>query len=94
MGGNVNLVLSNQKINGNIVVDSISELSMELKKSSYEGTINNLDNAKRIKLVLDKTSKIKLTGDSYVSELVDVDTRYSNIDFNGYKLYVDGKLIK
>ena len=67
---------------------------MELKKSSYEGTINNLDNAKRIKLVLDKTSKIKLTGDSYVSELVDVDTRYSNIDFNGYKLYVDGKLIK
>lgn len=93
-GGNVNLVLSNQKINGNIVVDSISELSMELKKSSYEGTINNLDNAKRIKLVLDKTSKIKLTGDSYVSELVDVDTRYSNIDFNGYKLYVDGKLIK
>ena len=93
-GGNVNLVLSNQKINGNIVVDSISELSMELKKSSYEGTINNLDNAKRIKLVLDKTSKIKLTGDSYVSELVDVDTRYSNIDFNGYKLFVDGKLIK
>lgn len=35
----------------------------------YEGTINSNNKAKSIKLVLDKTSKIKLTGDSYVSSL-------------------------
>ena len=41
-GGDVDLVLTNQKVNGNIVVDSISKLSMKLSKiSSYEGTINN-----------------------------------------------------
>ena len=58
------------------------------------GIINNSDSARRVVLSLDKSSKIKLMGDSYVSELVDVDTKYSNIDFNGYKLFVDGKLIK
>lgn len=59
----------------------------------YEGTINSNTKAKSIKLVLDKTSKIKLTRDSYVSSLDDSDTSYSNIDFNGYKLYVNGKAI-
>ncbi len=64
------------------------------KSSSYEGTINKNNEAKSIKVVLDKSSKIKLTGDSYISELTDSDTSYSNIDLNGYKLYVGGKLFK
>ena len=90
-GGDVTLKLINQKANGNIVVDSISKLAMNLtKSSSYEGTING-NNEGKVTLKLDKTSKIKLTGDSYVSSLEDADTTYSNIDLNGYKLYVDGK---
>lgn len=40
-------------------------------------------------LKLDKTSKIKLTTDTYVTSLEDVDKTYSNIDLNGYKLYVN-----
>ncbi len=39
------------------------------------------------------TSKIKLTGDFYITSLEDDDTTYSNIDFNGYKLYVNGVAI-
>lgn len=39
------------------------------------------------------TSKIKLTEDSYITSLEDDDTTYSNIDFNGYKLYVNGVAI-
>lgn len=94
-GGDVELELTNQKVSGNIVVDSLSTLNMTLmKSSSYEGTINNSNEAKNIKLVIDKSSKIKLTGDSYISELVDNDTTYSNIDLNGYKLYVGGKLLE
>ena len=93
-GGDVTLKLINQKVSGNIVVDSISKLSINLTNSStYEGTINNSNSAKEIKLVLDKSSKIKLTGDSYVSELSDEDGTYSNIDLNGHKLYVGGKLL-
>ena len=91
-GGEVNLKLINQEANGNTVVDEISTLTMELTNSSnYTGTINNDNSAKSIKVVLDKSSKIKLTGDSYVSSLDDEDNTYSNIDLNGYKLYVGGK---
>lgn len=41
-------------------------------------------------LKLDKNFKIKLTSNTYVTNLEDADTTYSNIDLNGYKLYVNG----
>ena len=93
-GGDVTLVMKKQNVSGNVVVDSISSLDMSLKSNSYyEGVINGDNSAKSIKLSSDKTSKIKLTGDSYVTSLTDKDSSYSNIDFNGYKLYVNGKAI-
>ena len=93
-GGNVSLKMKNQEAKGNIVVDSISSLDMEIsEKSLYEGTINGENQAKSIALKLDKTSKIKLTGDSYITSLEDEDASYSNIDFNGYTLYVKGNAI-
>ena len=93
-GGIVTLVMSNQKVSGNVVIDSISTLDMTLNNNSYyEGTINSNKEAKSITLTLDKTSKIKLTGDSYITNLNNADSTNSNIDFNGYKLYVNGKAI-
>ena len=93
-GGDVTLTLKNQKVEGDIYIDEVSTLDMSLKDNSlYTGTINKDKTAKSIKLTLSKNSKIKLTGDSYVTELNDSDTSYSNIDFNGYKLYVNGKTI-
>ncbi|WP_305133110.1 hypothetical protein [Thomasclavelia cocleata] len=90
-GGNVTLAMNNQKATGNVVIDSISTLDMTMKSYSYyEGTINADNSAKEIILKLDTSSKIKLTGDSYVTTLEDEDTSYNNIDFNGYKLYVNG----
>ena len=86
--------MTNQEADGNIVIGSISTLTMNLKeKSLFNGKINSENSAKSIKLVLDKKSKIKLTGDSYVSSLEDEDSSYDNIDFNGYKLYVNGTAI-
>lgn len=93
-GGKVTLNMTNQSAKGNIVIDSISTLNMTMKSNSYyEGTINGDKSAKSLVLKLDKTSKIKLTGDSYVTSLEDADSSYSNIDFNGYKLYVNGKSV-
>ena len=92
-GGTVTLAMSNQKASGNIVVDEISKLSMELSGgSSYTGTING-ENAGEVELVLDASSKITLTGDSYVKSLTNADVTNSNINLNGYKLYVDGVAI-
>lgn len=93
-GGDVTLTLKNQKVEGDIYIDEVSTLDMTLKdNSTYTGIINKEKTAKSIKLTLSKNSKIKLTGDSYVTELNDSDASYSNIDFNGYKLYVNGKAI-
>ena len=93
-GGDVTLVMNNQKVSGNIVIDSISTLDMTMKSDSYyEGTINADNSAKNITLKLDASSKIKLTGDSYITAIEDEDSSYSNIDFNGYKLYVNGVAI-
>lgn len=58
-------------------------------KSYFEGAINTDNTAKSITLKLDKNSKIKLTSNTYVTNLEDADTTYSNIDLNGYKLYVN-----
>jgi hypothetical protein len=61
--------------------------------SYYEGTINGDNTAQEINIILDQTSKIKLTGDSYITSLDNADTSNGNIDFNGYKLYVNGQSI-
>ena len=90
-GGDVTLNVNNQTINGNIFVDNISTLNMKLTNgSNYTGKINGNNTAKNITLRLDSTSKITLTGDTYVTNLEDADSSYSNIKFNGYKLYVNG----
>lgn len=92
-GGDVTLTLNNQNIVGDIAVDNISKLNMNMNTSNYEGNINNLNSGAEITLTLDKNSTIKLTGDSYITNLKNEDTTNSNIDFNGYKLYVNGKQI-
>ncbi|MBQ9015630.1 MAG: hypothetical protein IJ109_05855 [Firmicutes bacterium] len=92
-GGNVTLKAAEEKLTGDIQLDGLSSLSMKLTDSTYEGTINGDNEAGSVALTLDKDSRITLTGDSYVSSLEDADGDYSNIDFNGHKLYVDGKAI-
>lgn len=92
-GGNVTLNLSSQKVSGNIVVDSISTLDITMNNSYFEGIINKENSAKKINLKIDENSTIKLTGDSYVTSFTNDDSTNSNIDFNGYKLYVNGTAI-
>lgn len=93
-GGIVNFIMSNQKASGSIVIDSISTLDLYVKNSSYfEGSINNENTAKSVKLILDNSSSIKLTADSYVTSFENADKTNNNINFNGYKLYVNGKAI-
>lgn len=92
-GGNVTLNAENQTLSGNITADKISTVTISLKSSDYTGAINTDNTAKKVSLTLDKSSKITLTGDTYVSSFTDSDSTYSNIDFNGYKLYVNSKSI-
>lgn len=93
-GGSVSFNMSKQNANGNIYVDSISTLNMSITDNSYfAGAINSKNCAESISLNIDASSKIKLTGDTYLSSLKDEDSTYSNIDFNGHKLFVNSKEI-
>ena len=90
-GGNVVLNAKNQKIDGDILVDNISTLDLSLSNgSSYTGTINSENTAKTINVSLDSTSSITLTGDTYITSLSNEVSDNSNINFNGYTLYVNG----
>lgn len=91
--GNVTLNATNQTLKGKIKADKISTVSINLKSSTYTGAINTNNKAKKVTLTLDKNSKIKLTGDTYVTSLSNADKTNGNIDLNGHKLYVKGKSI-
>ena len=91
-GGTVILNLSNQDVTGNIIVDSISTLDLNISnKSVYRGSIDSENQAKSIKLTLSSDSVIVLSKDTYIDSLTNESSDNSNIYLNGYKLYVDGK---
>ncbi len=92
-GGNVTLNLSKQKVEGNIIVDKISTLTLNMVGSSLKTSINNKNEAQSINLNLSKDSKLVLTSDSYVTTLKNEDATNSNIYLNGHKLYVNGQSI-
>ena len=93
-GGTVQLNANNQKIKGDILVDSISALDLSLKNGSiYEGTINSENTAKSLNITLDSSSTLTLTGDSYITSLSNDVTDNSNINLNGHTLYVNGTAI-
>lgn len=94
-GGKVTLYLNNQTINGNIVIDSISSLNMNLLDNSiYKGAINKDNLTNNISLSLTKDSIVVLNGDSYISVLNNEVEDNSNIYLNGYNLYVNGNKIE
>ena len=87
-GGHVTLNASKQTLDGDIVVDGVSELNMYLAGgSSYTGAINQA-NEGSVFVQIEAGSTWKLTGDSYVSSLT---CEANAIDLNGHTLYVDGE---
>ncbi len=94
-GGTVKLTAKDQNLEGDIEADNISEVDISLEDgSTYKGTINGDKTAKSVTLSISKDSKVTLTGDTYVTALENEDEDNSNINFNGYKLYVNGKEVK
>ena len=68
-GGTVTLTLTNQNIEGDIIVGSSSSLTIKMTNSSIKGTINNDKTAGTLAIELDSDSTITLTGNSYYTSL-------------------------
>lgn len=67
-GADVKMSLASQSVSGDIVVDDISTLDLNLSSSDITGAINSDNSSGSIALTLDENSSITLTGDSYVTE--------------------------
>ena len=85
-GGHVNMTASSQEINGDMVVDQVSELNLYLKNTSvFTGAVNSDGAAGSVYVEIEEGSKWVLTGDSYITSLT---CGADAIDLNGYTLYV------
>ncbi|MEA5077688.1 MAG: hypothetical protein VB013_03885 [Anaerolineaceae bacterium] len=88
-GGIVTFNLDGQTATGNIAVDAISTLALNLtNSSSYSGAINtDGTTASALSVSLDSTSTWTLTGDSYITAF---SGSMDSVNTNGYTLYVNG----
>ena len=69
-GADVTITSEKQNMRGNITVDSISSVVMNLRGASYAGAINaDANPCAVIRLVLDRNSSWQLTGDSYITSI-------------------------
>jgi hypothetical protein len=91
-GGDAKFNISEQVISGDIQVDSISALEMNISNSSsFTGSINSDGTeASSLSVTIDSTSTWTLTTDSYISSF---NGSLENVVTNGYKLYVNGSAV-
>lgn len=90
-GGDVVLDAADQEIDGQILVDDISTLKLNLTDgSSFTGAVNPDGAEGTVDVTLSKDSTWTLTGDSYVSSFTG---STDNVITNGYHLYVDGEQV-
>jgi hypothetical protein len=89
-GADVTFTADIETLNGNIVCDGISTVSITLKNNTtLNGAINTEHTAKSVIMVLDSTSIWEVTGDSYISGLTDADATLANLHSNGHTIYYD-----
>ncbi len=89
-GDDVILNAQQQKLEENILVDSISSLELSMTdNSTFTGAINPDGEGGTVKVTLDDTSTWTLTADSYVTSFAG---DLTNVTANGYHLYVNGEL--
>ena len=87
--------LTNQDIEGDIIINSISSLTINLVGSSIKEKINEVNTAVKFAINLDSDSKIIFTVNSYYTSIVNEKTDGSNLINGTYKwTYTEGKEVK
>lgn len=89
-GGDVKMTITDQTVEGDIVVDEISSLDLDMSGSVLTGAINADNSGGNISVFLDENSTWNLTSDCYVSSF---DGDISNINAGEFHLYVNGEMI-
>lgn len=88
-GGQVTLKAAHQQIDGDMLVDKVSNLNLYLSDgSTFTGAMNPDGAAGEVYVEIVDGSTWTLTGDSYITSLT---CGADAIDLNGHTLYVNGK---
>ncbi len=91
-GGTCTLTATNQVLEGDILVDSISSLALILQQNSFfNGSINPDADAGSVDVTLDDGSTWTLTADAHITAFTG---NLGNVNTNGFALYVGGVLAK
>ncbi len=89
-GGDFTLNTRNQKLNGQILANNISKVTLNLgANSTFNGTINNDNQADAASINLTKSASWQLTADAYVTTITDEQSDFSNILSNKHNIYYD-----
>lgn len=89
-GTNLTLHGTGQALKGDVTCTSADTVSLSLtKRTTLTGAVNPNRKAKSVSVFLDKSSTWNVTGDSYVTELTNLDASCRNILSNGYTIYYD-----
>ena len=87
--------LTNQDIEGDIIINSISSLTINLVGSSIKEKINEVNTAVKFAINLDSDSKIIFTVNSYYTSIVNEKTDGTNLINGTYKwTYTEGNEVK
>lgn len=89
-GGDVKMSLTDQTVEGDIVVDEISTLDLDMSGYVLTGAINDDNSGGNISVSLDENSTWNLTSDCYISSF---DGDISNINAGEFHLYVNGEMV-
>lgn len=92
--GLIGLTLTSQVLGGVIEGDSDSTIDLTIAEASrFDGAINPDQACQNVIVHLDATSTMNLTADTYLTEFTNANTSNSNVQTNGYHLYVNGKIV-
>ncbi len=90
-GADCTLIVQDQVLLGDIVVDAFSTVSVTLRgESTYTGTVNEAGTARAAEVTLEDGATWTLTGNAYLTSFTG---RVSDIETNGYAVYVNGALL-
>ena len=82
--------LTDQTVEGDIVVDEISTLDLDMSGYVLTGAINADNSGGNISVLLDENSTWNLTSDCYISSF---EGDISRINAGEYHLYVNGEMV-
>lgn len=89
-GSSIELNANNQTLVGDIIIDSMSSLVINLKNHSKLTSSLNSDNiAKNISFNISADSILTLTKDAYIHSFINEDDNLTNIIDNGFNIYYD-----